>query len=333
MLFQMVEGCDLDSSLLELVECISWDALAAAPACDRRWFCLSETSSQRATASLHQMTSSPALPLPQQLASLTPSAAPPLLPQTLITPTQPLSPPQSLLTPEGTQSAMDLGPDSATLDQSSSQPFLPTTMDLGPDSGNLDQSSSQPFLPTTMDLGPDSGNLDQSSSQPFLPTTLTPLPPVEGEEPMDTRPDGEKNLTVNGRPAPDLDYDESRLNFGTSLPEQSSSELFLPTASTPLPQVEGGEPMETWPDSEENLTVNGCLTREPDSDEWVIFPYQKSQLNFGTDLSWNLGDAGEQGEAQHREEGKIAGSQDPDEDEVEDRSDDELTEDDEQEQQ
>ena len=264
MLFQMVEGCDLDSSLLELVECISWDALAAAPACDRRWFCLSETSSQRATASLHQMTSSPALPLPQQLASLTPSAAPPLLPQTLITPTQPLSPPQSLLTPEGTQSAMD--------------------------------------------LGPDSGNLDQSSSQPFLPTTLTPLPPVEGEEPMDTRPDGEKNLTVNGRPAPDLDYDESRLNFGTSLPEQSSSELFLPTASTPLPQVEGGEPMETWPDSEENLTVNGCLTREPDSDEWVIFPYQKSQLNFGTDLSWNLGDAGEQGEAQHREEGKIAGS-------------------------
>ena len=30
MLFQMVEGCDRDSLLLELVQSISWDALTAA---------------------------------------------------------------------------------------------------------------------------------------------------------------------------------------------------------------------------------------------------------------------------------------------------------------
>lgn len=119
MLFQMVEGRDLDSLLLELVKGISWDALAAAPASDRRWFSLSQTSSQMATSSLHQMTSSPALPFPQQSASLTPSPAPPL-------------PPQTLITQERAQSDMDLGPDSGNPERSSSQLSLPTASTLLP---------------------------------------------------------------------------------------------------------------------------------------------------------------------------------------------------------
>ena len=48
MLFQMVEGCDLDSLLLELVQSISWDALTAAPESDQQWFSLSASPSPSA---------------------------------------------------------------------------------------------------------------------------------------------------------------------------------------------------------------------------------------------------------------------------------------------
>ena len=253
MLFQMVEGRDLDSLLLELVKGISWDALAAAPASDRRWFSLSQTSSQMATSSLHQMTSSPALPFPQQSASLTPSPAPPL-------------PPQTLITQERAQSDMDLGPDSGNPERSSSQLFLPTASTLSPQA-----EGEEP-----MDLGPDSGNPERSSSQLSLPTASTLLPQAEEEEPMDTRSDGE---AINGYPAPEPDYeDESIVSLGDD----------------------------------------------------------EAPVDFGTDLPdfrWTRGNAGKHGEDQHSEEGSTGGREDLDEDKVEDRREDELGEEDEQEQQ
>jgi hypothetical protein len=65
MLFQMVEGRDLDSLLLELVGFIPWNALAALES-DRQWFSFSTDSSQTAPTTLQQMTSSLALPQAQE---------------------------------------------------------------------------------------------------------------------------------------------------------------------------------------------------------------------------------------------------------------------------
>jgi hypothetical protein len=95
MLFRMVEGHDLDGSLLELVESIPWDVLAATPEGDQQWFALSRTSSQIATSS-KQITSSPALTLMQTVSS---------------TQTSPPSPIHQSLTEEGAQTNMDLRPD------------------------------------------------------------------------------------------------------------------------------------------------------------------------------------------------------------------------------
>ena len=62
MLFQMVEGHDLDGLLLKLVECIPWNALASALKGDGQWFALSTTSSQMTDSSPHQTTSSAVTP-------------------------------------------------------------------------------------------------------------------------------------------------------------------------------------------------------------------------------------------------------------------------------
>ena len=84
MLFQMVEGLDLDVLLLKLVECIPWNALTSAPKGNRQWFALSTTSSQMTDSSPHQTTSSAALLLLQQTMSPTPSSTPPSAPQGLM---------------------------------------------------------------------------------------------------------------------------------------------------------------------------------------------------------------------------------------------------------
>ena len=84
MLFQMVEGHDLDGLLLKLDECIPWNALASAPKGDRQWFALSTTSSQMTDSSPHQTTSSAALILLQQTMSPTPSSTSPSAAQGLM---------------------------------------------------------------------------------------------------------------------------------------------------------------------------------------------------------------------------------------------------------
>lgn len=98
MLFQLVEGRDLDGLLLELVERVPWDTLAAALEGDRQWFTFSTTPSQMATSSVEQMTTSPALQAP-----------PP--------------PPQAL---EEAQSNMDLSPDFEDSVQPPSQVIIET---------------------------------------------------------------------------------------------------------------------------------------------------------------------------------------------------------------
>ena len=343
MLFQMVEGRDLDSLLLELVECISWDALAAAPASDRRWFSLSETSSQMATSSLHEMTSSPT---PQQSPSLTPTLAPPLPPQTLIaqerarsdidlstdsgnpeqlpsqlfllttstsTSTQLPPPPQSLMTLEGAQSDMYLGPDSGnrelveymSWDALADAPASDRRFSLSETSSQmatslLHQVTSFPALPPQslmtqegaqfdMDLGPDSGNPEQSSSQLFLPTVSTPLPQA--------------------------DVPGSRWTLGDA--GEQGEDQHSKAGST------GGrqgldEAMDLDPDSG---------NPEPSSSQ--LFLATTSTPLLQPDLSGftlTRGDAGQQGEDQHSEEGSTGRRQDLDEDKVEDHREDELGE-------
>lgn len=95
-----------------------------------------------------------------------------------------------------------------------------------------------------MDLSPNFENPVQLSSQPMSTPILTP--PQQSN--MDLSPD-----------------------FGN--PEQSSSELILATLLTlltPLPQTDREEPMDTWPDGKENLTVNGCPIPKPDYEESTI---------------------------------------------------------------
>jgi hypothetical protein len=159
MLFRMVEGCDIDSLLLELIEIIPWNALAAVPEVERRWFALSTTS--------FPIMSSPAV----------------------------MSPTRSLL-PAQAQTNVDLSPDSEKTVQ---------------------------------------------NNQPNLPTVPTSLPQADGEEPMDTsldtRPDGEHELTVNARPAPDLEGDKA----GEDEQGQQSNdveEMVPPTGSRPDAAVE-----------------------------------------------------------------------------------------------
>jgi hypothetical protein len=123
-LFKMVNGGDLDNLLLDLVECISWTALAAVPEGDRQWFSLSRSSPTPL------VTSTSALQL------TTPSSSR-------------LLPPHSQMTQYGAQTDMDLSPDSVQ-----------------------------------------------------TPTLLTSL---EGVEPMDTRPDGEEDPTLNDRQVPEED--------------------------------------------------------------------------------------------------------------------------------
>ena len=140
MLFQMVEGHDLDGSLLELVESIPWDVLAATPEGDQQWFALSRTSSQIATSS-KQITSSPALTLMQTVSS---------------TQTSPPSPIHQSLTEEGAQTNMDLRPDFEA------QADGENAMDTRPDGGdggfsrrgeqNLDGEEAHPHPSSTPSL-------------------------------------------------------------------------------------------------------------------------------------------------------------------------------------
>ena len=109
----MVEGCDLDDLLLELVQNIPWDALAAAPASDRQWFSLSTASlpsSQVATSSLHQISNSTPLATDHD-------AHPP-----------PSTAPQAPMTQERSEFDMDLSPDSEP-------PAQPST-EMGPSSSH-----------------------------------------------------------------------------------------------------------------------------------------------------------------------------------------------------
>jgi hypothetical protein len=131
MLFQMVEGRNLDSLLLELIDIMPWHALAAAPEVDRRWFALPTTSSQ--------IMSSPAV------TTSTPSSQPP-------------------------------------------------------------------------------------QAQTETPTDPTPFPHADGEEPMDTRADGERNT----------DADKVGEGVGDERGQQSNDveEMEPPTGSRPDTAVE-----------------------------------------------------------------------------------------------
>jgi hypothetical protein len=71
MLFQMVEGRNLDSLLLELIDIMPWHALAATPEVDRRWFALPTTSSQ--TMSSPAVTTSTPSSQPPQTQTKTPN--------------------------------------------------------------------------------------------------------------------------------------------------------------------------------------------------------------------------------------------------------------------
>ena len=122
MLFQMVEGGDLDSLLLELVECIPWDSLSATSDGDRQWFALSTTSPQIANSSVHQMRSSSVL---QQTMSPTPSSRPPQA-------------------QEGAQTNMDMSPDSV---QTHNQPIPPTA----PTPSSLPQADGEEPMDTRPD--------------------------------------------------------------------------------------------------------------------------------------------------------------------------------------
>ena len=119
MLFQMVEGHDLDGLLLKLVECIPWNALASAPKGDRLWFAFSTTSSQMTDSSPHQTTSSAALLLLQQTMSPTPSSTPP-------------SAPQGLMNQNGAQTNMNMCP-LQTSNQHTPQADGEVPMDTRPD--------------------------------------------------------------------------------------------------------------------------------------------------------------------------------------------------------
>ena len=81
-----------------------------------------------------------------------------------------------------------------------------------------------------MDMSPDSV---QTHNQPIPPTAPTPssLPQADGEEPMDTRPDGEDDLTANNRPVPDKvdtrrgeqDGDKSGSGYGDGVEDEQDT--------------------------------------------------------------------------------------------------------------
>jgi len=146
----MVEGRNLDSLLLELIDIMPWHALAAAPEVDRRWFALPTTSSQ--------IMSSPAV------TTSTPSSQPP-------------------------------------------------------------------------------------QAQTKTPTDLTPFPHDDGEEPMDTRADGESNL----------DADKVGQGVGDGRGQQSNDveEMVPPTGSRPdtaaeLPSTSLAKRASTSPQAQKN---------------------------------------------------------------------------------
>jgi hypothetical protein len=209
MLFQMVEGRDLDSLLLELIGCIPWGALSASSDGDRQWFALSTTSPQIADSSSTVL---------QQPMSPTPSSRPPQA-------------------QEGAQTNMDMSLDSVQT------PILQTTRTSGalpPDGEEVTDTRPTPSsrppqaqegAQTNMDMSPDSV---QIPNQTISSTAHTSLP-------MDTRED---DLTANNSPV--LDKDTGRGEQGGDKPEegvedeqeQGINKDTLPTGSPPYSAVQ-----------------------------------------------------------------------------------------------
>jgi hypothetical protein len=157
LLFQMVEGRDLDGLLQELVECIPWNELRGAPEGDRQWFALSTMSSQMATSSKNPVqTTNQFLPTAGSQARVGQSAN--THPDGTAQTNEDLSP-----------NSMDIGADGGAQTNKDSSP---NSMDIGADGGAQTNEDSSP---NSMDTHADGGaqtNLDSRFNT------------------MDTRPDG-----------------------------------------------------------------------------------------------------------------------------------------------
>ena len=208
LLFQMVEGRDLDRLSLELVECIPWNDLAALEG-DRHWFSLSTNSSQTATS---HMTSSPPPPPPQAQ--------------------------------EGAHQAdMDLSRDFESSVQTTNQNSSQTATSLGPQitsSPPPPPPQAQEGAQTDMDLSRDFESSVQTNNQHRLPTTAT------GEEPMDTDPDGEDILTVNNEDARRGKQDLDKNKAGDSVADEQEQQSNHFDEMVPPPDA-GVQPSRTSP--------------------------------------------------------------------------------------
>jgi hypothetical protein len=231
-LFQMVEGLDLDGLLLGLVERIPWSVLASAPEGDRQWFALSTTSSQIADSS----SSFGAL---QQTISPAPYSTPPEASQALNNQT-------------GAQTNMDESPlqTPALLQADKDVP-----MDIQADAAGHSPAPSSTPPEASQALNNQTGsqtNMDES------PLQTPALPQADEDVPMDIQADAAGDSPAPSSTPPDA---SEALNNQTG-PQTNMDESPLQTPA--LPQVDEGVPMDIQADAAGHSTVNGNLVPEKD---------------------------------------------------------------------